>query len=676
MADGVTSLLFKLLGDPTDLDRAFKKSEDSAEGFKGKLAGLGAAAGAAGAAAGALLATGFAQNLEIETANAHLEAQLGLTKDEASKYGTLAGQVYADNFGDSIGAVDDAIRGVETNLGSLADLGETAFTGATEAALTLSDALGVDVAESTQAAAALVKNDLAKDSTEAFDIIAAGYQNGADKAGDFLDTLTEYSPQFSKLGISGGQALGILMDGLKGGARDTDVIADSFKEFGIRAIDGSKTTSDAYKTLGLDAKATSAAIAGGGVEANVATQNVLASLLAIKDPVKQNAAGVALFGTTWEDTLRGILPNVVEMGDASDLVAGSVDQMTSALGDTGAARIETFKRGIEQWIQTQAGGNGILATSVAGVATFGGGAIAAGADLGQLVSGLQAMNLGTLATRTGTMLASAATSVWTGAQWLLNAAMTANPIGIVIAIVAALVIAIVIAYRKSETFRNIVQAAMRGVVTAFGWLWAKAQAVFGWVKRNWPLILAILTGPIGLAVRWIVQHFGQLRAGVVSKVSALTSWLRGLPGRILRAVGNLGRILTAPGRAIIDGLINGIQAGFDRVRGVLNTLTGMLPDWKGPASVDARILYGSGRLVAGGFERGFVDRFRDVRATMGDATRALPGAVGVPAGGAAGAGGTVIYQVGTLITDDRQLVQRFDRARARTKASYVPAYGG
>lgn len=674
MADGTTSLLFKLLGDPTDLERAFKKGEDSAEGFKGKLSGLGAAAGVAGAAAGTLLAAGFAENLQIEDANAHLEAQLGLTQEEAGRYGELSGQVYADNFGDSIGGVNDAIRGVETNLGSLADLGDDAFTRATEAALTLSEALGVDVTESTQAAAALVKNGLAKDSTEAFDIIAAGYQNGTDKAGDFLETLTEYSPQFSKLGISGGQALGILMDGLQAGARDTDVIADAFKEFSLRAIDGSKLTSDAYKTLGLDAEDTAAKIAGGGVEANAATQDVLAALLEIKDPIKQNQAGVALFGTQWEDTLRGILPAVAGMGDASDLVAGSVDQMTNALGDTGTARIETFRRGIEQWIQTQAGGNGVIATSVAGIATFGGGALAAGADIGGLVTSIQAMNLGTVASTVAQKAAALGTKLWAGAQWLLNAAMTANPIGIVIAVIAALVVAIIIAYKKSDTFRAIVQAAMRGVVRAFGWLWDKAQAVFGWVRRNWPLILAILTGPIGIAVRWIVQHFGALRAGVVSKVTALVGWLRGLPGRILRAVGNLGRILTAPGRAVIDGLIAGIRAGFDRVRGILGELTGMLPDWKGPASVDARILYGSGELVAGGFERGFVDRFRGVRSTMGGVTAGLPGAIGVPRGG--GGGVTNNYTVGTLITDDRQLVQRFDRARARTRASYVPAYGG
>ena len=45
-------------------------------------------------------------------------------------------------------------------------------------------------------------------------------------------------------------------------------------------------------------------------------------------------------------------------------------------------------------------------------------------------------------------IAAAATGVWTGAQWLLNAALTANPIGIVIVVIAALVAAIVIAYKN------------------------------------------------------------------------------------------------------------------------------------------------------------------------------------------------------------------------------------
>lgn len=47
------------------------------------------------------------------------------------------------------------------------------------------------------------------------------------------------------------------------------------------------------------------------------------------------------------------------------------------------------------------------------------------------------------------MLASAAvTGVVTAAQWLLNAALTANPIGLIVVAIAAFVAALVLAYNN------------------------------------------------------------------------------------------------------------------------------------------------------------------------------------------------------------------------------------
>jgi hypothetical protein len=51
------------------------------------------------------------------------------------------------------------------------------------------------------------------------------------------------------------------------------------------------------------------------------------------------------------------------------------------------------------------------------------------------------------------------TGVLTAYQWLLNTAMTANPIGIVIVAVGALVAGIVIAYQQFDTFRAVVDGA-------------------------------------------------------------------------------------------------------------------------------------------------------------------------------------------------------------------------
>jgi hypothetical protein len=49
-----------------------------------------------------------------------------------------------------------------------------------------------------------------------------------------------------------------------------------------------------------------------------------------------------------------------------------------------------------------------------------------------------------------------ATFAWTAAQWLLNVALTANPIGLIVVAIAALVAGVILAYKKSDTFRAIV----------------------------------------------------------------------------------------------------------------------------------------------------------------------------------------------------------------------------
>lgn len=69
------------------------------------------------------------------------------------------------------------------------------------------------------------------------------------------------------------------------------------------------------------------------------------------------------------------------------------------------------------------------------------------------------------------MLGSAvATRVMTVAQRGLNLAMRANPLGLIITALFLVGTALVVAYKKSSTFRAIVQGAMRGVQRAFGWV--------------------------------------------------------------------------------------------------------------------------------------------------------------------------------------------------------------
>lgn len=66
--------------------------------------------------------------------------------------------------------------------------------------------------------------------------------------------------------------------------------------------------------------------------------------------------------------------------------------------------------------------------------------------------------------------------LWTIAQGALNFVMAANPIGLVVLAIAALVAGLVLAYQRSETFRNVVNAAFDAVGAAARWLWNEGVA--------------------------------------------------------------------------------------------------------------------------------------------------------------------------------------------------------
>jgi hypothetical protein len=112
-----------------------------------------------------------------------------------------------------------------------------------------------------------------------------------------------------------------------------------------------------------------------------------------------------------------------------------------------------------------------------------------------------------------TVVWSAVTKVATAAQWLFNAAMDANPIGLVVIAIAALAVGLVLAYKKSETFRNIVNAAFHGVAKV-------VEFVVGFVKDHWRLMISLMLGPFGIAIALISKHWNTIKAGAAGCRSA------------------------------------------------------------------------------------------------------------------------------------------------------------
>lgn len=336
---------------------AFEKISGAASGAKDKLVGFGKMAGAGLAAGvlagGAIVAAKLFDAMNLEAANDKLTAQLSLSEEAADKAGRAAANVYKSNWGDSIADVNDAIKTVGQNLVSVNKVGQGELEKTTTRALALRDAFEVDVAQSSQAAGLMIKNGMAKNAKEAFDIITIGFQSGNDRAGDWLDTLNEYAPQFKKLGIDGPYAFNLISEAINAGARNTDIAADLIKEFSIRSVDGTKLTAEGFKAAGLDAEKMADAIGKGGPSAQKAFQQTLRAVTSIKDPVKREAAGVALFGTQWEDLGPKAATAMATAETHVEELDGATDKLADTMGDNLAGKISSLKREGEVWANSK-----------------------------------------------------------------------------------------------------------------------------------------------------------------------------------------------------------------------------------------------------------------------------------------------------------------------------------
>ena len=145
-------------------------------------------------------------------------------------------------------------------------------------------------------------------------------------------------------------------------------------------------------------------------------------------------------------------------------------------------------------------------------------------------------NTGTLWGRIAALLASraailagvVATGAATAAQWALNTAMYANPIGLIIAAVIALAAGLFFLVKKVDVVRNAFVVA------------------FNWVKDNWPLLLAIITGPVGLAVYAFVKFkddiigvFASVKDFIIGVWQSIWDFILGIINRIKNAPAEL-----------------------------------------------------------------------------------------------------------------------------------------
>ncbi|MDV6238653.1 hypothetical protein R3J22_03800 [Trueperella bernardiae] len=172
-------------------------------------------------------------------------------------------------------------------------------------------------------------------------------------------------------------------------------------------------------------------------------------------------------------------------------------------------------------------------------------------------------------------------------------------------------------YTAVSTAWAIVSGIIRGIS---GYVSGIFNAIRALISGNWRGAWEIFKSTVSTA-------WSNVKSAISSGVSGVLATIRSLPSKIVSALGNTGRLLWDAGGKIISGFISGITSGFSKVKDTLSTLTSWLPDWKGPAPRDAKLLTKNGQLVIDGFVTGLESRFGKVRRTLGGLTSAIPGMV-------------------------------------------------
>ena len=165
-------------------------------------------------------------------------------------------------------------------------------------------------------------------------------------------------------------------------------------------------------------------------------------------------------------------------------------------------------------------------------------------------------------------------------------------------------------WNKVSSFVSTVLGVIFGVVSAkFNQIKSavetKTNAILAPVRNAWNSVVSTVSGAAQ-----------RVWSAVTSKFNEVVSWMGGVGGRILGALGDLGSLLWNAGSSIVSGLLNGLRSMFGDVEAFFRNLTSMIPDWKGPEDHDKTMLTKAGGLILGGFIKGLESMYGKVRGSL------------------------------------------------------------
>lgn len=481
--------------------------------------------GAIVVAAGAL-GVAFKSASDQQEALATFASKTGTTGD-LSGYDKSIDNVYKKGLGENGANVADAFVLAKQLGGGSSDQIESMAQGG----LSLQRVYGYDLQESFRAADSMVKN-FGISYEKAFDLISISTQKGVNKAGDLMDTLSEYSADYKDMGYNADQFIGTLISGIDAGAYNSDKVADAVRELKASLMDEGKQ--EVLASMGLGNLRSQ--VFSGSLSMADAYSQVTAALTKMDGAARQTA-GVGLFATKWEEQGERMILALSSADKATAASIGNLDKALETRNNTVASKLEKYKRIIttsigdglqkslesaEKAIAKSIGEENVdkalekIGSSIANLIVLVGKISAvflAHADvliplIATYLAFSQAIQISNNISLMLTVIKglSGATQAAAIAQWALNIAMSANPIGLAIVAISGLIALILTLTGSWDAVWGVISGVGEDIASIGKWIY---DGVVGWIQKIPGALLEFVLGPLYFIVREIGKLFGK-----------------------------------------------------------------------------------------------------------------------------------------------------------------------
>ncbi|WP_310830381.1 phage tail tape measure protein [Paenibacillus pedocola] len=181
---------------------------------------------------------------ESADAMAQLQASTGMTTDQMKNMEEISNNLYRQNYGKGFEDLGDSLALVKQILQQSGDELEKT----TQNAITYRDVFKGGLPDSLKAVNAMMQQ-FGITSEQSYNLMAQGAQKGLNSSGQLLDTASEYSVYFDKMGYSANEMFGVFSAGIEHGAASLSGVADAVKEFSTAVTGDSDSAKEAIYKL-------------------------------------------------------------------------------------------------------------------------------------------------------------------------------------------------------------------------------------------------------------------------------------------------------------------------------------------------------------------------------------------------------------------------------------------